>query len=62
MDENAKQKLEELFRHYSNAENFGNGRFVDKVIQQTLMNRAKQYDWNTMNMIGETVIPSISDI
>lgn len=62
VNEKAKAAALEVFRHYCKVHNFGNGRFVDKVIRQTLMNQSRGYEFNTMNLIGEEVIPTKEDM
>lgn len=62
LDEKAKKASLEVFQSCCDAPNFGNGRFVDKVIRQTLMNQSMNYEVNTMNLIGEEDIPTKEDI
>ncbi len=62
VDEEAKKAALAVFKYFSHVPNFGNGRFVDKVIRQTLMNQAKRYDVNTMNYIDEEIIPTIEEM
>ena len=62
VDEKAKDAALKVFKYFSHVPNFGNGRFVDKVIRQTLMNQAKGYDFNTMNYISAEIIPTIEEM
>lgn len=62
VDEKAKKAALKVFRYFSQVPNFGNGRFVDKVIRQTLMNQSGNYDFDTMSYIGEENIPNIEEM
>ena len=62
VEERAKEKLKEIFDYYCKVPDFGNGRFVDKVVQQTLLNKAKDYSLDTISNIGADMIPNIDGI
>ncbi|MDI9590274.1 MAG: AAA family ATPase [Acidobacteriota bacterium] len=52
----------EIFRYFHGVENFGNGRFVDKIIQEVIARHANRC---TPDSIGEIVaedVPSIEDV
>ena len=60
--EEARDKTERLMQYFCRVKNFGNGRFVDKVIQSTLSRHARDYRPETMDVINEDDIPEIRDI
>ncbi|MCR5735031.1 MAG: AAA family ATPase [Lachnospiraceae bacterium] len=62
VDEKAKEAALKVFKYFSHVPNFGNGRFVDKVIRQTLMKQANGYAFDTMNYISEDIIPTIEEM
>lgn len=41
VSEDAKIKIRDIMEHYSNKENFGNGRFVDQVFQRIILQHAE---------------------
>lgn len=53
--------LRRLCEYFSKRENFGNGRFIDKVIQETLMNHAINNSEN-IRLIKESDIPTIEEL
>lgn len=55
VDQSCNPKLYELFAFYSRRRNFGNGRFVDKVIQQTMMQRAKRRNGERKMILAEDI-------
>lgn len=57
VDEGCYPKLLSLFETHCRRPNFGNGRFVDKVIQQTIMQKAM----NASAEIGTIVVEDIPD-
>ena len=58
-----KEKIMEVFKHFSSVENFGNGRFVDKILQEILvkhsMNKNLMKNINTL-MVDD--IPTIKEM
>ena len=60
-DDSVYVPLKRIFTYYSKRKSFGNGRFVDKVIQETLMNHALG-DPEDLKMITEKDIPSIEQL
>ena len=51
--EGTKEKIIDIFKYFSSVENFGNGRFVDKLLQDILVKHAKNYkDPAMVNIIG----------
>lgn len=62
LDDEANEAAFKVFKYFSHVPNFGNGRFVDKIISQTLMNQAKSYTFDTMNYIGAEDIPTLEDM
>ena len=57
----AEEKVLEICRYFHRVENLGNGRFVDKLVQETIMNHAKANKDN-MTLIEADVVPSIEDV
>ncbi len=53
--------LKKLFQYFHNAKNLGNGRFVDKLFQIIIQNRAN-IDEGELNVIDIKSIPSIEDV
>jgi SpoVK/Ycf46/Vps4 family AAA+-type ATPase len=58
----AEEKIKELMEYFSHVENFGNGRFVDRMIQHTLALHAKQYKIETIEIIDAEDIPTPEEI
>ncbi len=51
-----------IFKYFHNVENFGNGRFVDKLIQEVLARHARSFTDDTIAEISKKDIPSIEDM
>ena len=63
LDETAFGCVHKVMEYFSKMEDFGNGRFVDKVIDMTINNRAQRtYAQKYYNDITEKDIPEIKDI
>ena len=63
LDEIALGCVHKVMEYFSKMEDFGNGRFVDKVIDMTINNRAQRtYAQKYYNDIMEKDIPEIKDI
>ena len=60
--EAAQNKVKKLMQYFCHVRNFGNGRFADKVIQNTLALHAKNYRPETVDIIDEDDIPDIKEI
>lgn len=60
---NVKEKIMEVLKYFSSVENFGNGRFVDKLLQEILVKHAmnEKLDEN-INKIMVEDIPSIKEM
>ena len=58
----ARDKAERVMQYFCNVKNFGNGRFADKIVQNTLALHAKQYRPEAMEVIDENDIPEIRDV
>lgn len=56
------EKTKEICKIYRKRKNFGNGRFIDKFIQETLINHAKNYNENNLETITIEDLPSIEDL
>src|SRR5699024_2177721 len=54
--------VKKVMEYFSEMEDFGNGRFVDKVIDMTINNRAKRSYSRKYNDITEMDIPEIKDL
>lgn len=56
------EQVKKLMEYFSELEDFGNGRFVDKVIDMTINNRAQRSYSKEYNDITEKDIPEIKDL
>lgn len=61
IENNAKNKVLEIMNYFCSVENIGNGRFVDKVFQEIILNHAKNKDAE-INVIKEEDIPTIKEM
>ena len=59
--EDAKEKVHELMQYFESVENIGNGRFADKVAQNTLMKMAKNRGEN-LSVVEALHIPTIKEM
>ena len=55
-------ELQNIMTTFCNRPNFGNGRFVDKVIQSTILKHAKRHLVTDLNVIDAADIPSVDDL
>lgn len=65
LQEEAKQKVLEIMQYFIDIENFENGKFVDKIFEQTIINHANYFvnDFEIGNItITEQDIPTIEQI
>ena len=60
-EKDANEKINQIMKYFSNVENIGNGRFVDKVMQETLMKHAKNRKEN-IGLIPSENIPTIKEM
>lgn len=60
--EDAKDKLLKVMQYFCNVKNFGNGRFVDRIIQNTITKHALGYNIDEVEQISEKDIPDINEI
>ena len=51
----------DLTEHLSKKRNFGNGRFIDKLVQQTITNHATHCSDDALNVVMENSIPNIEE-
>lgn len=60
---NVKKKVMEVLKFFSSVENFGNGRFVDKLLQQMLVKHAKnpKLDEN-VNILLKEDVPTVKEM
>ncbi len=58
VNEEAMEKVLRLMGQFSEKEDFGNGRFVDSVIQKTLLHHAENYKDETVELIVAEDIPN----
>lgn len=61
IEEEAKENLHNLMQYFESVENFGNGRFVDKVLQNTLLKMAENRKENLIMILKEH-IPTIKEM
>ena len=62
LTEQALDKVRRVMEHYSGRPNFGNGRFVDRLIQNVLMKQAMQNRTDAMQTVDESVIPEVPEL
>lgn len=61
--DDVKEKVMEVFKYFSSVENFGNGRFVDKFLQEILVKHSQNDKLeNNINILLTDDIPSIKDM
>ena len=61
VEENVNEDIIKIMKYFCDVKNFGNGRFVDKLIQEILMNHAKNKSEN-IEIISKADIPSIKEM
>lgn len=61
VSETALQKAFNLAEHISKRRNFGNGRFVDKLVQQTITNHATHTTDDDLSTVREDSIPNVEE-
>ena len=61
LEESAKEKVLALMNYFCKVENFGNGRFVDKVFQTTIMRHSKAMREN-LELITSDDIPNVKEM
>ncbi|MBR3891380.1 MAG: AAA family ATPase [Bacilli bacterium] len=63
ISEEVKTKVMELLKYFSSVDNFGNGRFVDKLLQEILIKHASSYkEGDKVNLLSIEDIPSIKEV
>ena len=60
VDKEACILIEKIMKYFCNVDNIGNGRFVDRVLQETLMKHAKNE--NKIDIISKDDIPTIQEM
>lgn len=61
LDDEAKAATRKIFQYFHNVENFGNGRFVDKVVQEVIAKRSEG-DSDDLAAITAHDVPAIKDL
>ena len=61
IEEKAKDKVLQLMNYFCDVENIGNGRFADKVLQEIILNHAKNMP-SDISLITEQDIPTIQEM
>ena len=61
INDKSKESIAKIMKYFCNVENIGNGRFVDKVLQEILIKHAKNYKDN-IKEIREDDIPTIKEM
>ena len=51
--------VREICAHFVHVEDFGNGRFVDRLVQETISEHSKNYTEETFAVIAASDIPSV---
>ncbi len=59
LGDGVEEAARDVFRYFHSVENFGNGRFVDRLIQELIGKHAGSYDEETMGVIAREDVPSI---
>ena len=63
ISDEAAERVSEIMDRFRKVENFGNGRFAHRLVQQTIINHARRYpDEDTIDIIDVTDIPDVKDI
>lgn len=63
INKDVKDKVMEVFKYFSTVENFGNGRFVDKFLQEILVKHSQNEKLEqNLNILMVEDIPSIKDM
>lgn len=63
INKDVKDKVMEVFKYFSSVENFGNGRFVDKFLQEILVKHSQNEKLEqNLNILMVEDIPSIKDM
>ena len=63
INKNVKEKIMEVLKYFSSVENFGNGRFVDKLLQEILVKHSmNEKIEENLNKIMVEDIPTIKDM
>ena len=62
LSDGAMDKIHSIMNYFHSVENFGNGRFVDKVFAETLLKHAMNLKDDAIDLISVEDIPEIKDI
>ena len=63
IDKDVREKIIEILKYFSSVENFGNGRFVDKLLQEILVKHASNENYEkNIDMIIKEDIPTIEEV
>ena len=61
LEDGAIEKVIQVMRYFRSVKNFGNGRFVDKVVQETIMNSARLKN-DDVTIIRAESVPAIKEM
>ena len=61
LSEDARGQTRKIFQYFHNVERFGNGRFVDKVVQEVISKRSGRSS-EDLSAVGVEDVPSISEL
>ena len=56
------EKVKEIARYFKESDDFGNGRFIDSLVQDTLVRHSQSLDESKMDIISADDVPEIEDI
>lgn len=62
IDKKAREEVLKVMKYFVNVDNIGNGRFADRVYQETLLKHAKNEHDNDLTKITKEDIPTIKEI
>lgn len=62
LNEGTVSAARDVLRYFHGTENYGNGRFVDKLLQEMIAKHSNQYNAESFGELGPEDVPSISEM
>lgn len=62
LSDDALAEAKKAFKYFHGVENFGNGRFVDQVMQETISKRAARFDGTDISSIKAQDMPTVEEL
>ena len=62
LEDGVEEKVKEIARYFKESDDFGNGRFIDSLVQDTLVRHSQSLDESKMDIISADDVPEIEDI